>query len=258
MDKKSEHKWRVKQFRLRSSVFLRRNGLQLLVIGCLAATGVAAVLVFSPDREEKNPPDTSVLLPKDQRLSEVLNTIAPDPQVVLPVLTIEPTMPVPTMAVPTLVPDFTAQPEVTFPPDSGLNFEPPVDGEVIRVFAMNSLIYSKTLNQWMTHPGVDIACSKGDEVRSIAKGTVDNVYQDDMFGVTVVIKHENGLVSVYSNLKDDVTVKIGDAVESRDVIGYVGDTAICECLERSHIHFEIIVNDVHVNPEGLITFIKNK
>lgn len=257
MDKKSEHKWRVKQFRLRSSVFLRRNGLQLLVIGCLAATGVAAVLIFSPDKEEKNPPNAPVLLPNDQRLSEVLNTIAPDLPVTIPNPTAEPTPPLPTMIVPTLVPDFTAQPEVTLPPDSVFHFEPPVDGEVIRVFAINSLIYSKTLNQWMTHPGVDIACAKGDEVHAIAKGTVDNVYQDDMFGVTVVIKHDNGLISVYSNLKTDVPVKIGDTVESREVIGYAGDTAICECLERSHIHFETIVDDVHVNPEGLITFIKN-
>ena len=95
----------------------------------------------------------------------------------------------------------------------------------------------------MTHPGVDIECSKGSEVRAIADGTIENVYVDDRLGVTIVISHANGMASVYSNLKSEPPVNIGD-------------TAISECAERSHLHFEIRVNGSPVDPESIITFIK--
>ena len=67
----------------------------------------------------------------------------------------------------------------------------------------------------MTHPGVDIECSKGSEVRAIADGTIENVYVDDRLGVTIVISHANGMASVYSNLKAEPPVNIGDRITAR-------------------------------------------
>ena len=66
--------------------------------------------------------------------------------------------------------------------------------------------------------------------------------------------HANGMVTVYSNLKEEVPVKVGDVIASRTVIGQIGDTALEECLERSHLHFEIRINGEPVNPAGLILF----
>ena len=91
---------------------------------------------------------------------------------------------------------------------------------------MDCLIYSKTLGQWMTHSGVDIAAPKGTEVRTVDAGTVKRVYDDDMLGTTVVIEHANGLTTVYAGLKKEPPVMEGDAVNARDLIGYIGDTAI--------------------------------
>lgn len=256
---KSEKRWKLKQLRLRSAVFLRRNGLQVMVIGCLALLGATAVIIFTTNNGEEIP-DSPANNSNDQRLEDVLNTVKPDPT---PTNEPDPTLPLHTL-VPnptyngsdntTILPDFTAAPELTVEPSITVNFEPPVNGSVFRVFAINSLIYSETLKQWMTHSGVDVASPKGTEVHAIAAGTVEDVFVDDMLGVTVIISHENGLKSVYSNLAENPPVKIGDKIDSRAVIGCIGDTAIGECAERSHLHFETIVNGTHVDPEGLMVF----
>ena len=277
MDKKSKLRWRLKQLRIRSKVFLRRNGLQVAVIAALALMGGAALMIFSENRET---PNEQVNNSGDQTLDNAIKngnatteptddpniSVTPRPTERPEMLSDEPTL-LPSITPeanpagspnPTHIPDFTPVPNVTLTPEPESRYQPPVDGNIIRIFAINSLIYSETLNQWMTHSGVDIAGSKGSEVRSIAEGTVENVYNDDMLGMTVVISHANGCVSIYSNLDENVDVSIGDTVRSRQVIGRIGATAISECLERSHLHFELHINGEPVNPEGLILFNKEQ
>ena len=277
MDKKSKLRWRLKQLRIRSKVFLRRNGLQVAVIAALALMGGAARMIFSENRET---PNEQVNNSGDQTLDNAIKngnatteptddpniSVTPRPTERPEMLSDEPTL-LPSITPeanpagspnPTHLPDFTPVPNVTLTPEPESRYQPPVDGNIIRIFAINSLVYSETLNQWMTHSGVDIAGSKGSEVRSIAEGTVENVYNDDMLGMTVVISHANGCVSIYSNLDENVDVSIGDTVRSRQVIGRIGATAISECLERSHLHFELHINGEPVNPEGLILFNKEQ
>ncbi len=253
MNKRSNLKWKLSQFRIRSQIFLRRNGLQLFIIGSMVALGATAVLIFTQDDKPQEPVHYS----NDQKLEDVMDadellqyeikSAVPTETVKTPIVSSTPQI--------SVMPDFTAIPTAT-PTPSGAqtNFQPPVDGSIIRVFSINSLIYSETLNQWMTHSGVDIAAPKGTEVRSIAGGIVENVYYDDMMGMTVVIKHDESITSVYSNLKQEVSVEIGDEIEARAVIGQIGDTALEECLERSHLHFELIVDGQPVNPTEYMLF----
>lgn len=260
MDKKTERKWRMRQFRLRSAIFLKRNGLYLMALACFAAIGAAALLLLNAGKRDASPVRRS----DDERLVDAAATRPASVSSAVPVALDEPTAaPKETPAVPSpppdetgsAMPDFTPAPDET--PDPSLSMlEPPVDGPVIRCFAVNSLIWSETLGQWMTHSGVDIAANKGDEVRTVLAGTVEAVYTDDMLGVTVVIAHENGLRSVYSSLKEAPPVSVGDHVEARQVIGNIGDTAISECAERSHLHFELYVNGSPVDPESMIIFNK--
>lgn len=262
MNRKQQIKWRLRRLRLRSAVFMRRNGLYLAVAGCLASLGGAAVLIFTAGGNDA--PNEPVNRSNDQRLIDAQNTAAAETGTPLPTAETPRTgavTPAPTLLMP---PDGTPMPELSPKPeptaDSGLSgisgLKSPVDGTVIKSFAVNSLLYSETLHQWMTHPGVDIECSKGSEVRTIADGTVENVYVDDRLGVTVVIAHANGMTSLYSNLKAEPPVAVGDRVTARQVIGCIGDTAISECAERSHLHFEIRVNGNPVDPESIITFVK--
>ena len=41
-----------------------------------------------------------------------------------------------------------------------LNFVMPVEGEIVKDFAQDNLIYSNTLEEWTTHTGIDILCPK--------------------------------------------------------------------------------------------------
>ncbi len=248
----------MRQLKLRSAIFFRKNGLYVMALGCLAVLGVAAALLFSGNSETPQPVNRS----DDERLSDVADAQAsPEPSPTVWPSRAPWIMPTPHIVSPTSDPSLTPVPDFTVPPEETPDpllemLQSPVKGSVIRVFAVNSLIYSKTLGQWMTHPGVDIAAAKGDEVRAVLAGTVDRVYRDDMLGVTVVIRHENGLVSVYSSLKEEPPVSEGSSVDARQLIGYVGDTAIGECAERSHLHFELHYNGSPIDPAGLIIFDK--
>ncbi|MCL2859890.1 MAG: M23 family metallopeptidase [Oscillospiraceae bacterium] len=127
-------------------------------------------------------------------------------------------------------------------------FKMPVEGKIIREFAKDNLVYSQTLQEWVTHPGIDIASSEGTIVKASADGTVDSVKNDPRYGLTVIIKHVNGYKTVYSNLETANYVKKGDKVKTGQSIGTVGNTAAFEVEDASHLHFEMTKNNVNVNP----------
>ena len=253
MDRKTENHRKRARRRLRASIFIRKNG-PLIALGlCIAVIGGVTAAIFGGGK--KAPAERSY----DERLDEArLGTDKPEatkpPLGIKIPFTVDGT-PGPTSA-PTVVPDMTPAPSKEPDAVPNANWTPPVDGRLIRVYAMDFLIYSKTLGQWMTHSGVDIAAPKGSEVRAVDAGTVKRVYDDDMLGTTVVIEHSNGVTTVYAGLKKEPPVKDGDAVKARDLIGYVGDTAISECAEESHLHFEIWISGKPVDPESCIVFKK--
>ena len=124
----------------------------------------------------------------------------------------------------------------------------PVTGEVENGYSMAALVYSRTMRDWRTHDGLDIAAELGTQVKAASGGTVEDVYSDDMYGMTVVIDHGNNLKSTYSNLADVPTVAAGDLVTPGQVIGAVGDTALCETGEVTHLHFAMSLNGESVDP----------
>lgn len=131
---------------------------------------------------------------------------------------------------------------------SSKQFSAPLKGKIIKEFSSEAPVYSKTLDQYMIHPGIDIAASADTQVKAIADGTVTKVYKDDMYGITVEINHGNGFSSVYANLSIDSLVEIGDVVKKGQVISGVGSSALFETLDESHLHFELLQNGVQINP----------
>ncbi|MHB1313860.1 MAG: peptidoglycan DD-metalloendopeptidase family protein [Christensenellales bacterium] len=129
----------------------------------------------------------------------------------------------------------------------------PVEGELLMAFADQSLLYSITLNQWSTHSGIDISADEGADVKAALDGTIQSVKSDTMMGFTVVIKHENDQTTTYANLAETTLVKEGDKVTKGQVIGKVGKTAIAECMEVPHLHFEYMVKGKNVDPAKYIS-----
>lgn len=124
----------------------------------------------------------------------------------------------------------------------------PVIGTVEMAYSVDALVYNETMGDWRTHDGVDIAAEAGTYVRAAANGTVAEVYEDVLYGTTVVIEHGAGLVSYYANLQAEPVVKAGDTVLAGDIIGAVGDTALCETAQAAHLHFAMSLNNESIDP----------
>lgn len=125
----------------------------------------------------------------------------------------------------------------------------PVEGEVIKEFAKDNLIYSETLEEWITHTGIDIKADRTTVVKSVANGTVKSIKNDPRYGLTVTIEHDNGYTSVYSSLLTAEFVKEGEQVTQGQTIGTVGNSAVFEVAEDNHLHFELLKDGSSINPE---------
>ena len=128
-------------------------------------------------------------------------------------------------------------------------FKMPVEGEIMREYAKDSLVYSATLDEWVTHNGIDIAAEKTTVVKASAEGTIKSIKNDPRYGLTIVIEHVNGFASVYSNLLTAEFVEEGETVKQGDTIGTVGNTATFEIADESHLHFEILKDSENLDPE---------
>ena len=128
----------------------------------------------------------------------------------------------------------------------------PISGEQQAGYSMEQLAFNETTRDWRTHDGVDLAAAEGAPVRAACAGTVTAVFDDELYGTTVVIGHEDGYTTHYQNLAAMPTVSAGDKVRAGDVIGSVGRTALLEVGQEPHLHFAVHQNGQPVDPEGFV------
>lgn len=129
-----------------------------------------------------------------------------------------------------------------------LKFIVPLEGEIYKDYSESTLIYSETLEEWTVHLGVDIKAEKGTPVVAAEDGTVESIKNDPRYGLTVIIEHENGFKTIYSNLQTAEFVQEGQAVEKGKTIASVGENASFEISEGAHLHFEMTKDGEKVNP----------
>ncbi|WMM24231.1 M23 family metallopeptidase [Tissierella sp. MB52-C2] len=127
----------------------------------------------------------------------------------------------------------------------------PMDGKVLTDYTSNTLVYSETLDAWVGHEAIDIESSEGAIVKAAADGVVKEVYEDDLWGIVIVIDHGSGLQTRYSNLETKEMIKEGVSVKKGDHISKVGNTAKVEMLMKPHLHFEVIKNGKLVDPRSI-------
>ena len=128
----------------------------------------------------------------------------------------------------------------------------PVAGETVMDYAMDCLSYNPTTRDWRVHDGLDIAAEAGTTVCAAADGTVYTTYTDETMGTTVVIRHENGYVTTYSSLSEELAVSPGDTVTLGQAIGTVGNTALLESAIGDHLHFSVSCDGESIDPEGFL------
>ena len=133
-----------------------------------------------------------------------------------------------------------------------VSFIKPVEGDIICEFAKDNLIYSETLKEWVTHTAIDIKADKTSVVKSSADGVVRSIINDPRYGLTVVIEHDDGYETVYSNLLTAEFVVEGEEVKQGQTIGTAGNTSVFESEMESHLHFEISKDGECIDPAILI------
>ena len=103
------------------------------------------------------------------------------------------------------------------------------------------------------HEGIDIRAPKGAPVVAIADGKVNTISYSESSGYYIAIDHENGWLSLYVHLNDDIegndnlggketafaeSIYLGAEVVAGQIIGYLGDSGNAEGTVP-HVHFEV-------------------
>ena len=133
-------------------------------------------------------------------------------------------------------------------------FTVPLNGETIMKHSADMPVYWATLDQYMTHSGLDIAAPQGTSVSACSGGTITRIEEDDRFGITMEINHGDGLISVYGNLAKDDLAELGEVVSAGDTIGKTGKTSLFEFDSPDHLHFEMCKDGEPVDPGDYIDF----
>lgn len=199
---------------------------------------------LKPEYDEKNP-SYDVIIPSEDSKKEQTEK--------QPKKEIEQPNPVnPEKEIVEITPEITVTEETNVPKPEEITSVPmPVEGTIMKMHSDKVPVFSKTMNDWRVHNGIDIACKIGDKVYASADGTIKEAYVDDKLGATIVIEH-GGIETKYSNLASTDMAKNGGNVKKGDVIGVVGDTAKYEIADKAHLHFEIIKDGISINPESFL------
>ena len=100
------------------------------------------------------------------------------------------------------------------------------------------------------HTGVDMLSQTGDEkVHPVKPGVVVLAQFHTQYGNTVVVRHTNGVESLYAHLAN-INVKLGDKVTNESVLGTIGSTG--SSSTGKHLHLEILIGGYPVNPQKVI------
>ena len=112
-------------------------------------------------------------------------------------------------------------------------------------------IITEKFNPQKKHYAVDIALAKNTPIKSILSGKVIFADWTPNTGNVVIIRHNNGFISVYKHASS-VTVSQGDAVKTGEIIALAGSTG--QESTGVHLHFELWKDGYSIDPSIFIEF----
>ena len=130
------------------------------------------------------------------------------------------------------------------------SFVLPVDGVLSKGHDSEVQVYSTTMNDYRVHIGLDIVTAEAAPVYAAADGTISRIWNDAWMGYCVAIEHSGNAYTIYQNLASTLPEGIteGATVRSGQLIASVGDSAALEIAEEPHLHFEMTVDNLAVDP----------
>lgn len=98
------------------------------------------------------------------------------------------------------------------------------------------------------HTGLDLAISEGTPISAVYFGKVTKTGEDDSWGKYVLVEHSDGFETFYCHLSEIYAEK-GAVIRQGETVGLVGSTGMST---GPHLHFEVRINGIRVDPEILI------
>lgn len=118
----------------------------------------------------------------------------------------------------------------------------PISGVITSRFGSRESIRS------YPHNGLDIAAPYGTQIKAACDSKVTFSGDNGSYGNLIIVDCGNG-VQIYYGHCSKLYSKVGDTVKAGDVIAAVGSTGNST---GNHLHFEIKINGVSVNPQNYI------
>ncbi len=144
---------------------------------------------------------------------------------------------------------FSITPETEFPENTHLTLQN--DSLGVYYHPHQGMITSKFgWRDGRMHKGIDIELDRGTPVFAAFTGMVRFAKREGAFGNVIIIRHYNGLETVYAHLSK-IKVKPGDRIEAGHLIGLGGSTGRSS---GPHLHFEVRFKGQALNPSNFISF----
>ena len=128
-----------------------------------------------------------------------------------------------------------------------ITFNLPASGEISNPFSDTELTRFESIGEWRCHLGIDFLPSENDLVFAAANGVVSKIYEDHLYGKTIIIDHGNEIKTLYASLGESL-VSEGVTVTQGTEIGRMGETAPIE--SGKHLHFALEKEGVFIDPFG--------
>ena len=145
------------------------------------------------------------------------------------------------------------------PPSNGVSkpvedklpsFVLPVKGAILKEHDASLQVWSVTMGDYRVHLGIDVVTEENAPVYAAADGKIQKIWEDVKMGYCIAVQHSGDCVTVYKNLGETLPEGIseGVSVRSGQLIATVGNSAMVEIAEEPHLHFEMTVGGLSVDP----------
>lgn len=126
----------------------------------------------------------------------------------------------------------------------------PVSGALSKKHDPKLQVYSQTMKDYRVHLGLDIVTEANAPVYAAADGTVSRIWKDTRMGYCIAVKHSGDCYTIYKNLSETLPegIEEGARVRSGQLLATIGESAMVEVGEEPHLHFEMTVADLLVDP----------
>jgi murein DD-endopeptidase MepM/ murein hydrolase activator NlpD len=125
----------------------------------------------------------------------------------------------------------------------------PVRGEQMRLASGFGMRRHPLLNQLRMHAGQDWAGPIGTPIMAAGNGVVEEAGRKGEYGNYIRIRHANGYRTAYGHQSRFASgISEGVRVRQGQVIGFIGNTGLST---GPHLHYEVLVNNQHVDPMSI-------